>query len=147
MLECCCCTHWATVLAANSNCLAQSNPQELCSLSPAERSQRDQVSACYKCLLSRVNGHPCQTSWACSGGPVQTCQVVSWCVSAHTFYSSNPDPQHHARVWRSIFDEIQIQISCDIPHVTCTHFGHVSNRPPHVIFTCLGHTYKKTIHV
>ena len=43
----------------------------------------------------------CQTSWACSGGQVQSHQVVSWHVLVHAFYSSNPDPQHHARVWMS----------------------------------------------
>ena len=78
----------------------------------------------YKGLQVGVKGHPCQTGWACSGGPVQTCQVVSWCVSAHAFYSSNPDPQHHDRVWTS---EIQIQIVCDVPHVTCMLFGRISN--------------------
>ena len=78
---------------------------------------------------------------------MQTRQVVGWCVSVHTFYSFNPDPQHHARVWTSIFDEIQIRISSDVPCVTCMLFGHVSNQPPRVIFTHLGHTYKMTFHV
>ena len=74
-----------------------------------------------------VKGHPCQTGWVCSGGQALTHQVVSWRILAHGFYSSNPDPQHHARVWMSIFDEIQIQISCNIPCVTCMLFCHVSN--------------------
>ena len=54
-------------------------------------------------------------------------------------YSSNPDPQHHARVWTS---EIQIQIHCDVPRVTCMPFGSVSSRPTHVTFTRLGRTYQ-----
>ena len=105
MLEFCCCTHWATVLVVNSNHLAQSYPQRLCNLHQAEQSQRDQKSAHYKGLLPRVKEHPCQTSWAYSRGPAWTHQVVSWRVSAHAFYSSNPDPHHNARVWTS---EIQI---------------------------------------
>ena len=56
--------------------------------------------------------------------------------------SSNPDPQHHARVWMS---EIQIRIDCDVPHVTSTFFGRISSRPPCVIFTCLGRTYQTCI--
>ena len=105
MLEFCCRTHWATVLVVNSNRLAQSNPQRLCNLHPAEQSRRDQVSARKKVLLPRVKGHPCQTGWARSGGPARTRRVVGWRVSVLAFYSSNPDPQHHARVWTS---EIQI---------------------------------------
>ena len=73
---------------------------------------------------------------------MRTCQVVSWHVLAHVFYSSNPDPQHHARVWMS---EIQIRIHCNIPCVTCTLIGHGSNQPPCVIFTCLDHTYEMCI--
>ena len=139
MLEFCCHTHWVTVLVVNSNCLAQSNPQQLCNLHPAERSRQDQVSACFKVLLPRVKGHPCQTGWARSGGSVRTHQVVGWRVSVHTFYSSNPDPQHHARVWTS---EIQIRIHCDLPRVTCMPFGRISSRPTCVTFTCLGRTYQ-----
>ena len=139
MLEFCCHTHWATVLVVNSNRLAQSNPQRLCNLHPAEQSRRDQVSARFKVLLPRVKGYPCQTSWARSGGPARTRQVVGWRISAHAFYSSNPDPQHHARVWTS---EIQIRIHCDVPHVICTPFGRVSSRPTCVAFTHLGHTYQ-----
>ena len=139
MLEIYCCTHWATVLVVNSNRLAQSNPQWLCNLHPAERSRQDQVSARLKVLLPRVKGHPCQTCWARSGGPARTRQVVSWHVSAHVFYSSNPDPQYHARVWTS---EIKIRIHCDIPRVTCTPFGRLSNHPTRVTFTRLGRTYQ-----
>ena len=40
---------------------------------------------------------------------------------------SNPDPQCHARVWTSILDKIHIRISCNVPHVTCTLFGCISN--------------------
>ena len=69
---------------------------------------------------------------------MQTHQVVGWHILAHAFYSSNPDPQHHARVWTS---EIQIQIHCDVPRVTSTLFGRVSSRPTRVIFTRLGRTY------
>ena len=73
---------------------------------------------------------------------MRTHQVVSWHISAHTYYSSNPDPQHDARVWTS---EIQIIIHCDVPHVTCMLFGRISNQPPCVIFTRLGHTYQMSI--
>ena len=73
---------------------------------------------------------------------MQTRQMVSWHVSVHVFYSSNPNPQHHTRVWTS---EIQIRIHCDIPHVTCMLFGRVSSQPPHVIFTHLGRTYQMCI--
>ena len=104
----------------------------MCNLHPAERSRRDQVSTRLTVLLPRVKGHPCQTSWARSGGPARTSQVVGWRVSAHAFYSSNPDLKHHARVWTS---EIQIQIHCDVPRVTCTPFGR--------IFSRLGRTYQK----
>ena len=41
--------------------------------------------------------------------------------------------------------EIQIQIHCDIPCVTCMLFGHISSQPPHVIFMCLGRTYQTCI--
>ena len=122
MLEFCCHTHWATVLVVHSNCLAQSNPQRLCILHPDEQSQRDQVSTRFKVLLPRIKGYPCQTGWARSGGPARTRQVVGWRISANAFYSSNPDPQHPARVWTS---EIQIRIHCNVPHVTCTPFGRV----------------------
>ena len=37
--------------------------------------------------------------------------------------------------------EIQIQIHCNVPHVTCTLFGHVSSRPTCVTFMRLGRTY------
>ena len=60
-------------------------------------------------------------------------------ILVHAFYSSNPDPQHHTRVWMS---EIQIRIHCDIPHVTCTPFGRVSNQPACVTFMRLGRTYQ-----
>ena len=113
-------THWVTVLVVNFLCLALSNPQQLCNLHSAERSRRDQVSACFKVLLPKVKGYPCQTGWACSGGPAPTHQEVGRHVSAHAFYSSIHDPQHHARVWMS---EIQIRIHCNIPRVTCMPFG------------------------
>ena len=74
--------------------------------------------------------------------PVWTRQVVGWRILAHAFYSSNPDPQHHARVWMS---EIQIRIHCDVPHVTCMHSGRVSSQPPCVIFMHLGRTYQTCI--
>ena len=83
--------------------------------------------------------HPCQTGWARSGGRVWTRQVVGWRISVHAFYSSNPDPQHHARVWMS---EIQIRIHCDVPHVTYTLFGRISSQPTNVIFMRLGRTYQ-----
>ena len=83
---------------------------------------------------------PLPDCWARSGGKVWTHQVVSWHVSAHAFYSSNADPQHHARVWTS-----EIQIHCDIPCVACMLFGHVSSQPPRVIFTHLGCTYQMCI--
>ena len=89
-----------------------------------------------------VKGHRCQTGWAHSGGPAWTHQVVGWCILVHAFYSSNPDPQHYARVWTS---EIQIQIHCDVPCVTCMLFGRISSRPPHVIFMHLGHSYQTCI--
>ena len=73
---------------------------------------------------------------------MQTCQVVSWHVLVHAFYSSNPDPQHNARVQTS---EIQIQIHCDIPCVTCMLFGRISSQPPRVIFSHLGRTYQTCI--
>ena len=65
----------------------------------AEQSQQDQVSAHCKGLIPRVKRHPCQTISAISGGPVRTCQVICQCILVHAVYSSNPDPQHHARVW------------------------------------------------
>ena len=70
---------------------------------------------------------------------MRTRQVVGWRVSVHAFYSSNPDPQHHARESTS---EIQIRIHCDVPRVTCTLFGPISSRPTCVIFTHLGRTYQ-----
>ena len=144
MVEFCCRTHWATVLVVNSNHLAQSHLQRLCNLHLAEQSRQDQVSTCFKGLLPRVKGHPCQTSWAHSGGSAWTHKVVGWGVSAHVFYSSNPDPQHHARVWMS---EIQIRIHCKIPCVTCMPFGRISSRPTCVIFIRLGRTYQTCIKI
>ena len=47
----------------------------------------------------------------------------------------------------SIFDEIQIQISCDIPHVTIIFLGCVSIQPPHVALMHFGCTNEMTIHV
>ena len=78
------------------------------------------VSACYKGLIPRVKGHPCQTGWAHSGGPAQTHQVVSWCILAHAFYSSNPGPQHHARVWMSFQQYLNLNF---LQHSTCNLYA------------------------
>ena len=57
-------------------------------------------------------------------GP-NTCQVVTWHILVHAIYSSNPDPQHHARVWTR-FQQISNLNFCYAPCVTWMPFSHVS---------------------
>ena len=121
MLKFCCHTHWATVLVVNSNHLAQSNPQ-LCNLHPAERSQQDQVSTCYKGLLPRVKGTLVRLAGHAQEGQ---CRAGMRPAGAFRHMCFTPPILIHTRVWTS---EIQIQIYCNIPCVTCMLFGRISSR-------------------
>ena len=99
MLKFCCHTHWATVLVANCNCLAQSNPQQLCNLHPTEQSQQDQVSAYYKDLLPGVKGHPCQTGWACQHGPIRWLAGAFQCMRSTLPILIHSTKPGHGRVF------------------------------------------------
>ena len=72
------------------------------------------------------------------------CGPVRWLAGAFWHMCFTPPILIHSTMpgWTS---EIQIQIHCDIPHVTCMLFGRVSCQPPCEIFTCLGCTSQTCI--